>query len=39
MRQTSAEYSATVLADAHLRDWLEAAAAENWSIGYSEIGL
>jgi len=38
MRRTSAEYSATVLADAHLRDWLAAAAAEKWTIGYSEIG-
>ncbi len=39
LRAVSAAYSATVLADAHLRDWLAAAAAETWTIGYSEIGL
>lgn len=34
----SAEYVATVLADAHLQAWIAAAAAETWTIGYSEIG-
>ena len=37
--ETSRAYMATVLADAHMRDWLAAAAAEPWTIGYSEIGL
>jgi glutathione S-transferase len=31
-------YVATVLADAHLHQWLAAAAAESWSIEASEIG-
>ena len=29
---------ATVLDDAHMRDWLSAAAAERWIIEESEIG-
>ncbi len=33
-----AAYVATALADAHLRDWLAAAAAESWTIEASEIG-
>jgi glutathione S-transferase len=31
-------YMTTVLADAHMRDWLAAAAAESWSLEASEIG-
>src|SRR5262249_29740621 len=38
LRAASAEYSATLLADAHLRAWMAAAAAESWTIEYSEIG-
>ena len=38
LRSTSAEYSATVLADAHMCDWLAAAEAETWTIEASEIG-
>jgi glutathione S-transferase len=38
LRPSSAEYLATVLADAHLRDWLSAAEAESWTIEASEIG-
>ena len=38
LRDSSAEYSATVLADAHMRDWLAAAEAESWTIEASEIG-
>ncbi len=38
LRPLSAEYSATVLADPHMRDWLSAAEAESWSIEASEIG-
>jgi glutathione S-transferase len=38
LRPASAEYSATVLGDAHLRDWLDAAEAESWTIEASEIG-
>jgi len=38
LRDSSAEYVATVLADAHLRDWLASAAAESWIIESSEIG-
>jgi glutathione S-transferase len=38
LRPASAAYSATVLAEPHLRDWLGAAAAESWTIEYSEIG-
>jgi len=38
LRPVSAAYCAAVLADAHLRDWLAAAAAEPWTIEYSEVG-
>ena len=38
LRETSEEYVASVLADAHLRDWLAAAEAESWTIEASEIG-
>ena len=38
LRESSAEYVATVLEDAHMRDWLAAAAAESWTIEASEIG-
>jgi glutathione S-transferase len=38
LRESSAAYVATVLADPHMRDWLEAAAAESWIIEASEIG-
>jgi glutathione S-transferase len=38
LRPSSAEYSATVLADAHMREWLAAAEAESWTIDASEIG-
>jgi glutathione S-transferase len=38
LRPASTGYMATVLEDAHLRDWLAAAAAESWSIEASEIG-
>lgn len=38
LRDTSAAYVATVLADAHMRDWLTGAAAESWVIDSSEIG-
>lgn len=34
----SASYVATVLGDAHLQDWLEAARAESWTLEASEIG-
>ena len=38
LRAPSTAYVATVLADPHMRDWLDAAAAESWTIGASEIG-
>jgi glutathione S-transferase len=38
LRESSTAYVATVLADAHMRDWLAAAAAESWTIEASEIG-
>ncbi len=38
LHEGSADYVATVLADAHMRDWLAAAAAESWIIAASEIG-
>jgi glutathione S-transferase len=38
LRDSSREYVNTVLADAHLRDWLAAARAESWIIEASEIG-
>jgi glutathione S-transferase len=38
VREASAAYMATVLADAHMQDWLSAAHAEIWSLDASEIG-
>jgi glutathione S-transferase len=38
VRDATAAYMATVLADAHMRDWLAAAAAESWISEPSEIG-
>jgi glutathione S-transferase len=38
LREPSTAYVATVLADPHMRDWLDAAAAESWTIEASEIG-
>jgi len=38
VREATAAYMATVLADAQLREWLAAAAAESWVIEASEIG-
>jgi glutathione S-transferase len=38
LEQAAATYAATVLADPHLRAWLEAARAESWTIEASEIG-
>ena len=38
LKETSRAYVATVLEDAHLRDWLDAARAESWIIEASEIG-
>ena len=38
LRPGSSQYSATVLGDAHLREWLAAAEAESWIIEASEIG-
>ncbi len=38
VRESTAAYMATVLDDAHMRDWLSAAAAERWIIEESEIG-
>lgn len=38
LRPVSAEYSATVVGDAHMREWLAAAEAESWTIETSEIG-
>jgi glutathione S-transferase len=38
LRESSAAYVATVLADPHMREWLDAAAAESWTIEASEIG-
>jgi glutathione S-transferase len=36
--EIAAEYMATVLGDAYLREWLAAAVAETWTIEGSEIG-
>jgi len=36
--ETGKAYAAVVLADAHMLAWLSAAAAEPWTIDYSEIG-
>lgn len=38
LRESSAAYAATALADGHLRDWIRGAAAESWTIENSEIG-
>jgi glutathione S-transferase len=38
VREGTVEYMNGVLADAHLREWLSAAAAESWTIEASEIG-
>jgi glutathione S-transferase len=38
LRDSSAAYMATVLEDPHMRNWLDAAAAESWNIEASEIG-
>jgi glutathione S-transferase len=38
LRESSAGYVATVLADEHMREWLSAASAESYSIEASEIG-
>jgi glutathione S-transferase len=38
LQPVSTEYSATVLADGHLCEWLAAAEAESWTIEASEIG-
>jgi glutathione S-transferase len=35
---TGTAYVATTVADAHMQSWLAAAAAEPWTIEYSEIG-
>jgi glutathione S-transferase len=35
----AADYLATVLADAHLADWIAAAAAEPWTIAGEEVGV
>ena len=36
--ETGSAYMADTLADVHMQGWLAAAAAETWTIGYSEIG-
>jgi hypothetical protein len=38
VRDATAAYMATVLADAHVREWLAAAAAESWISESSEVG-
>jgi len=38
VREATAAYMATTLADACMQDWLAAAAAESWTIETSEIG-
>ena len=38
LRESSRAYVATVLEDAHMRDWLAAARAETWIIETSELG-
>jgi glutathione S-transferase len=38
VRDSTAAYMATVLADAHMQDWLAAAAAESWINESSEVG-
>jgi glutathione S-transferase len=38
VRDATAAYMATVLADAHMLEWLAAAAAESWISESSEVG-
>jgi glutathione S-transferase len=38
LRENTANYMATVLADPHMQSWLAAAAAERWVIEESEVG-
>jgi glutathione S-transferase len=38
VRDETATYMATVLADGHMREWLAAADAERWIIEAAEIG-
>lgn len=38
LRDESAAYATTVLADPHMQEWLRGAAAESWIIEASEIG-
>jgi len=38
VREATAAYMATVLADTHMRSWLAAAAAESWIIEEAEVG-
>ena len=38
VRESSARYIDTVLADAPMREWLAAAAAERWTLEASEVG-
>jgi glutathione S-transferase len=38
LRDTSAAYVAAAVADVHMREWLQGAAAESWIIESSEIG-
>ena len=38
LQGSTEQYMGTVLADAHMRDWLAAAEAESWVIEASEIG-
>jgi glutathione S-transferase len=38
LRDTSAAYVSTVLADSHMRAWLAAAGAESWTLEPYEIG-
>ncbi len=39
LAESSTAYLTTALTDPHMREWLVAAAAENWTIEHSEIGL
>jgi glutathione S-transferase len=38
LRSSSHAYMATVLEDPHMREWLDAARAESWTLEASEIG-
>lgn len=38
LRESSQAYVNTVLADEHMRNWMDAAASESWTIESSEIG-